>query len=129
MSINFGVCFCFCNTFFFFSFVSYPFYGVQFHPEKNLYEWKRNSNIPHTANAIKAAQYFSNFFVTESRKNSNRFPGAAEEDRALIYKFPVTFTGHVVKTYQQCYLFTDDVHYPNLAEELNNHGDVNVIAT
>lgn len=127
MSIDFDVSFVFVIWFFFF--YSYPFYGLQFHPEKNLYEWKRSLNIPHTANAIKAAQYFSNFFATECRKNSNRFSGPAEENSVLIYRFPVTFTGHIEKSsFEQCYLLTDGVHYPNLAEEFNNHGDVSAIA-
>jgi hypothetical protein len=38
---------------------------VQFHPEKNAYEWKKTSNNPHTANAILVQQYFANFFVNE----------------------------------------------------------------
>ena len=29
----------------------YPFYGLQFHPEKNIYEWNQPS-IPKTAQAI-----------------------------------------------------------------------------
>lgn len=118
MGNDFDVSFVCCNLFlfFFFFFCSYPFYGIQFHPEKNPYEWKRTLNIPHTANAIKAAQYFSNFFVTECRKNSNRFSGPAEENNVLIYKFPVTFTGHIKKSgFLQCYLFADDVHYPNFS--------------
>lgn len=43
----------------------YPIYGVQFHPEKNGYEWKKTNNNPHTANAILVQQYFANFFVNE----------------------------------------------------------------
>jgi len=45
----------------------YPFYGVQFHPEKNLYEWVTGKNIPHGRNATLAAQYFANFFVNEGK--------------------------------------------------------------
>jgi gamma-glutamyl hydrolase len=43
----------------------YPIYGIQFHPEKNAYEWKETKNNPHTANAIVVAQYFANFFINE----------------------------------------------------------------
>jgi gamma-glutamyl hydrolase len=42
----------------------YPFYGVQFHPEKNAFEWNIAS-IPHSAEAILAEQFFGNFFVNE----------------------------------------------------------------
>lgn len=41
-----------------------PFYGVQWHPEKNLFEWSFSS-IPHTRPAIRAAQYIANFFVEQ----------------------------------------------------------------
>lgn len=45
--------------------ITYPFYGLQFHPEKNLYEWKLGRKIPHGKSAIVIAQYFANFFVDE----------------------------------------------------------------
>lgn len=47
--------------------VSKPFYGLQFHPEKNIYEWISGKNIPHSSKAIMASQYFANFFVNESK--------------------------------------------------------------
>ena len=45
----------------------YPIYGVQFHPEKNAYEWRATNNNPHTANAILVGQYFANFFINEGK--------------------------------------------------------------
>jgi anthranilate/para-aminobenzoate synthase component II len=42
----------------------YPFFGVQFHPEKNAFEWKIES-IPHSADAVLAEQFYGNFFVNE----------------------------------------------------------------
>ena len=44
---------------------NYPFYGVQFHPEKNIYEWVEGKNIPHGINATKVSQFFADFFVEE----------------------------------------------------------------
>ncbi|XP_070505868.1 gamma-glutamyl hydrolase-like [Chironomus tepperi] len=89
----------------------YPFYGVQFHPEKNLYEWVRNKNISHTQNAVLASQYFAQFFVNEARKSSHKFKDSKTEDQHVIYNFPLTFTGLVGSSYEQCYLFKDDVDY------------------
>ena len=43
---------------------NYPIWGVQFHPEKNMYEWRQTS-IPHSARDVAAGQYFANFFVNE----------------------------------------------------------------
>jgi gamma-glutamyl hydrolase len=92
----------------------YPFYGVQFHPEKNLYEWVRNKNISHTSGAIKSAQYFAQFFVDEARKSTNSFRDAATEDQFVIYNFNVTFTGAAGVPFEQCYLFPADADYPHL---------------
>lgn len=89
----------------------YPFYGVQFHPEKNLYEWVRNKNISHSAHAIEAAQYFADFFVNEARKSDNRFEDAKTEDQYVIYNFPPSFTGAKGSAFEQSYLFPDDVMY------------------
>lgn len=90
----------------------YPFFGVQFHPEKSLYEWIRNRNISHTDDAITAAQYFANFLVNESRKNRNRFADNRDESRHLIYNFPATFTARINSTFEQSYLFKVDTDYP-----------------
>lgn len=49
----------------------YPIYGVQFHPEKNMYEWLSPSAIPHSSDAVKISTYLANFFVSEARKNQN----------------------------------------------------------
>lgn len=49
----------------------YPFYGVQFHPEKNAFEWKIES-IPHSAESILIQQFFSNFLVNEGKLTGRR---------------------------------------------------------
>ena len=49
----------------------YPFYGVQFHPEKPNFEWL-DATIPHDEMAINASTQFSNFFINEARKNHNQ---------------------------------------------------------
>lgn len=98
----------------------YPFYGVQFHPEKNLYEWIINRNISHTSNAIRAAQYFANFFVDEARKSVHSFASVDEENSVLIYNFPTNFTALVKSAYEQCYLFYDSTDYRQIGNEPNN---------
>ncbi|XP_063695545.1 gamma-glutamyl hydrolase-like [Culicoides brevitarsis] len=90
----------------------YPFYGVQFHPEKHPYEWIRDRNISHTKEANRAAQYFAEFFVDECRKSRNCFSkGVKEENSYVIYNFPATFTGKEKSVYEQCYLFDENVDY------------------
>ncbi|XP_034934056.1 gamma-glutamyl hydrolase-like isoform X2 [Chelonus insularis] len=84
----------------------YPFYGVQYHPEKNSFEWAdRLTGIPHSSNAIKVSQYFANFIVDEARKNFNSFRTKDEEKESLIYNYEVTYTSSPKSSFTQCYLF------------------------
>lgn len=85
--------------------VNYPFYGLQFHPEKNTFEWVVGKRIPHGQNATKTAQYFADFFVNEARRNMHRFSSTEEEVLSLIYNYPVTYTGLKKLVYLQCYMF------------------------
>ncbi|XP_075978710.1 gamma-glutamyl hydrolase A-like isoform X2 [Anticarsia gemmatalis] len=83
----------------------YPFYGVQFHPEKSAFEWKLNKHYPSSAEAIKANRYFMDFFVNECRKSFHTFENAAEENQYVIYNYEPHFTGVLGSAYHQCYLF------------------------
>lgn len=48
-----------------FSAYEYPFYGVQWHPEKNPFEWRKTSDISHRAEAVHVAFYMAEFFANE----------------------------------------------------------------
>ncbi|XP_036337807.1 gamma-glutamyl hydrolase-like isoform X2 [Rhagoletis pomonella] len=85
--------------------VKYPFYGVQFHPEKILYEFIPNRNITHTSQAVIASQYFADFFVNEVRKNRHSFANRTEEIDALIYNYQPVYTGAKGSAFVQQYLF------------------------
>ena len=89
----------------------YPFYAVQFHPEKNLYEWVRNKNISHTSSAVIASQYFAEFFVNEARKSSHHFIDSKDEDQYMIYNYQAQFSGAKGAAFEQTYLFPDEVDY------------------
>ena len=43
----------------------YPIYAVQFHPEKNGFEWISDEAIPHSQHAVIIMQNLANFFVQE----------------------------------------------------------------
>ncbi|OMJ89508.1 hypothetical protein SteCoe_8304 [Stentor coeruleus] len=75
---------------------NYPIWGTQFHPEKNLYEWNQNS-IPHFYNAVVMSTYMSNFFVSQTRKNTNVFP-QNELTPQLIYNWPPIFIDSYFET-------------------------------
>lgn len=71
----------------------YPVYGIQFHPEKNNFEYGEYPDgspfevIDHSYEAIFASQYFANFFINEARKNDLRFKDPKIEKKALIYNY------------------------------------------
>lgn len=71
----------------------YPFYAVQWHPEKSQFEWIEKAGMIHTLSAIKAAFYTAHFFVSEAMKNHHRFPSQTEEEKALIYNYQPVFKG------------------------------------
>ncbi|KAJ7338868.1 hypothetical protein JRQ81_012770 [Phrynocephalus forsythii] len=82
----------------------YPFYGVQWHPEKNPFEWKNSPGIPHSRSAVKVAYFLADFFVSEARKSSHHFSSKEDETNALIYNFNPIFTGKKF-SFEQAYFF------------------------
>lgn len=100
---------------------TYPFYGTQFHPEKNPFEWSRFWRVPHSGNAIALSHYYARFFVNEARKSQHRFESEVEADRHLIYNFSPSFTGNSAKAFffkrihfEQAYFFNASTDYPKL---------------
>lgn len=83
----------------------YPIYGVQFHPERNAFEFKKNVGVSHAPSGIKAMQYLANFFVDECRKNSNSFHDYQTELNYLIYNYSPIYTGKKNSSYEQVYAF------------------------
>nr|XP_036670478.1 gamma-glutamyl hydrolase isoform X2 [Drosophila suzukii] len=95
----------------------YPFYGVQFHPEKPMYEFTKTS-IPHTAAAVLSGQFFADFFVSEARKSNQSFENATEQARTLIYNYKPEYTSILGSSYIQQYLFTNaEMEIPEIPDE------------
>ena len=47
----------------------YPIWGIQYHPEKNTFEWtEKYSNIAHSNDAVYIAEFHAQFFVKVSVK-------------------------------------------------------------
>lgn len=65
----------------------YPFYAVQWHPEKSPFEWIDKPGMVHSASAVQASFYTASFFVSEARKNQHKFSSLQEEEKALIYNY------------------------------------------
>uniref|UniRef100_UPI0037E70476 gamma-glutamyl hydrolase n=1 Tax=Semicossyphus pulcher TaxID=241346 RepID=UPI0037E70476 len=71
----------------------YPFYAVQWHPEKSPFEWIDKPGMIHTTSAVRASFYTASFFVSEAMKSKHQFSSSAEEERALIYNFSPVYRG------------------------------------
>ena len=52
------------------------------------------------------AQYFANFFVSETRKNGHKFESEEEERDNLIYNYSPVYTGKLDdSSFEQAYFF------------------------
>ena len=78
-----------------------PVWGAQWHAERPQFEWhtteqgKGKDVINHSAHAIRAMQYFANFFVDQTRANERKFPSGDAEAAALLYNYqPVGSTSY-----------------------------------
>ncbi|XP_076027115.1 gamma-glutamyl hydrolase [Genypterus blacodes] len=71
----------------------YPFYAVQWHPEKSPFEWVDKPGMVHTVSAVRASFYTASFFVSEAMKSQHNFSSPLEEERALIYNYCPVFRG------------------------------------
>jgi gamma-glutamyl hydrolase len=83
----------------------YPFYGVQFHPEKNAFEFSvyPNTNIPyeainHSNDAIYICFALAEFFVQETRKNSSGRYNLVQR-HPLIYSYEMRNSLDFEQTY------------------------------
>ncbi|KAF5304082.1 hypothetical protein FQA39_LY01867 [Lamprigera yunnana] len=86
----------------------YPFYGIQFHPEKNMFEFKPSLKIPHSHNAVFVSQYLANTFVEETRNNNHSFKSWESEHNSFIYNYPTFYTGIQNSSYEQIYAFKNN---------------------
>lgn len=64
-----------------------PVYGVQFHPERPIFEVHDNEAGNHSLRSMRANQYFSNFFVDECRHNTHHFASEPEQWDAMLWNF------------------------------------------
>ncbi|TDH12940.1 hypothetical protein EPR50_G00052270 [Perca flavescens] len=82
----------------------YPFYGVQWHPEVNRFQWNRKLNFPHSAHAVQLSSLLAEFFVNEGRRSLHQFDNPEEEASSLIYNNTPVYAGNFTG-YEQLYFF------------------------
>lgn len=56
-----------CSHFCYSSAYRYPFYAVQWHPEKSNFEWVDKPGMVHSTHAVRASFYTAGFFVSEGK--------------------------------------------------------------
>lgn len=84
---------------------NYPFFGVQFHPEKNLFEWKVYADRSESGAEI--VQIISNRFVEVARKNKNSFSSDQEFFSQSIHN---TKPSPTTMSFLRIYVFSEDTH-------------------
>ena len=78
----------------------YPFYGVQWHPEYNNFDFNPHKDIPRGLVADRFSQIFANFLVEESRKNGNRM------SKTTLMKYDINNFNTIFDDIRQlCYIF------------------------
>ncbi|KAK2156271.1 hypothetical protein LSH36_217g04053 [Paralvinella palmiformis] len=82
----------------------YPFYGTQWHPEKNIYLWS-DAHVNHSAIAVKVSQYIANFFVNEARKSKHSFE-VNDLANSVIFNYQPKFMG--APSFHDVYFFNND---------------------
>lgn len=83
----------------------YPIFGVQFHPEKPMFEWGELQNLPHSKASIHANRYFYDILVMLSKLNDNKFQNEDVETDTLIYNYNPIFNRNKSPTFVQIYAF------------------------
>ncbi|XP_017267771.1 gamma-glutamyl hydrolase [Kryptolebias marmoratus] len=82
----------------------YPFYGVQWHPEVNGFQWDARLNLPHSAHAVQLSSLLAQFFVNQGRRSLHKFDTPEEESSSLIYVYKPVYTANFT-SYEQAYFF------------------------
>ncbi|XP_061585378.1 gamma-glutamyl hydrolase [Cololabis saira] len=84
--------------------IRYPFYGVQWHPEVNRFQWDRKLNFPHSPHAVQLSSLLAEFFVNEGRRSLHHFINPEEEASSLIYSYTPVYARNFT-SYEQLYFF------------------------
>ncbi|KAL8269494.1 hypothetical protein Esti_006580 [Eimeria stiedai] len=87
----------------------YPFFGMQYHPEKALYEHCPKSRIPHFFLSVLPSLYLAAFMGLAARRSRNAFKCEREKFVSVAFAFTPTRTALLGKEYhfEQTYLFAD----------------------
>eukprot|EP01017_Pseudomicrothorax_dubius_P029883 TRINITY_DN3670_c0_g1_i2.p1 TRINITY_DN3670_c0_g1~~TRINITY_DN3670_c0_g1_i2.p1 ORF type:complete len:362 (-),score=92.51 TRINITY_DN3670_c0_g1_i2:29-1114(-) len=83
---------------------SLPFFAVQFHPERSIFEFFPERQITHNKNTIQIAHHWIMSFREFAAKSPNRFPSQEELQKMLIYNYSPRVTRGIAY-FEQAYFF------------------------
>eukprot|EP00891_Asterochloris_glomerata_P000600 jgi/Astpho2/600/e_gw1.00013.76.1_t len=91
----------------------YPFTAVQWHPEKNTFEFSDGVAIPKEPMALRVSYAAAQAFMSQARLNHHHVESKVEVDKLLIYNWAPQFSGKHrhekdKKFFLQVYLFDDE---------------------
>ena len=69
-----------------------PFYGTQFHPEKEFLSFDPQYHFNHSEMSEHVARKYSDFFVHKARKNYNMFDTYEHEVAELVENYELVVT-------------------------------------
>jgi len=70
----------------------YPFFGTQFHPEKQAFAFYPETKIDHSEESIFYNRYFADFFINQCKLNSNKFDSWETETKEVVQNYLVVST-------------------------------------
>ncbi|KAL8453681.1 hypothetical protein Emag_001726 [Eimeria magna] len=87
----------------------YPFFGMQYHPEKALYEHCPKSRIPHFFLSLLPSLYLAAFIGLAARRSRNSFKCEKDKFERIAFAFTPVRTAVLGRQYhfEQTYLFAD----------------------
>jgi gamma-glutamyl hydrolase len=109
-----------------------PVWGVQWHPEKNVFEWGTvpdpatgealpYEGINHSPTAQALTRYTGEFFVAHARRSAHAFPSQQEEEAALMYNYAAVPSG---PEFVQSYYFRGYPAYDVYSSREEEEGEV-----
>ena len=123
--------------------MKFPFYGVQYHPEKNAYEYTTypNTTIPyenidHTVEGIEFSYYLSNFFIEKVRYGMQQQKRL--QKRHQVNRFPPirSYTSSIGIKFEDIYIIPYASHWmttaalpPHAVHHNNNNNSTNHTTT
>jgi gamma-glutamyl hydrolase len=83
----------------------YPFFGVQYHPERSIFNWNPFEAIDHSHHTIAASQYVGRRFIMSAAQSRHRFADEDAENAAMIDNFAPFFSRRYMRVNMQMYFF------------------------